>query len=331
MYPLKLEVHVRAYHKVGPYGDILESFPARKVKVFSWALVSGNAIETKEFNAIVLSTIERLQIIAPVGTFRRPANGETLESVLIEGQIWALTDTEEKHEANPWWSPGLSVFWFDREVADYDPPLPGGEDEEPEEPEEVPEAYKFNPYATSGHALYDQGVGGGGPYGGGTNFKVGDTYNPYNDQGGPYGAGSPFHGEGGGPYGEEWPAGQSAEARNAYQTTLGNVGEEPEEPTDPADPEEVAPEDIPAYQYNPYADEDNTKYDQGAGGPYGGTNFFVGDNYNPYADQRSPFYKLGAGDGDPYGWPMIPPGTEWPAGQSAEARNAYQTTLGNVG
>lgn len=232
MYPLKFEIHVREYHEVGPYGNILESFPARKVKVFSWALVSGNAIETKEFNAIVLSTIERLQIIAPPGTFRRPANGETLESVLIDGQIWALTDTEEKHEANPWWSPGLSVFWFDREVADYDPPLPGGE--EPTDPEE------------------------------------------------------------------------------------------PEEPTDP----EEVPE---AYKYNPYADEDNSKYDQGAGGPYGGTNFFVGDNYNPYADQRSPFYKLGAGDGDPYGWPIISPGTEWPEGQSAEARNAYQTTLGNVG
>lgn len=236
MYPLKFEVHVREYHSVGPYGNILESFPARKARVFSWALVSGNSVETKEQNAIVLRTTERLQVIAPPGTFRRPATGETIESILLEGQIWALTDTEEKHEANPWWSPGLSVFWFDREVADYDPPLPGGD-------------------------------------------------------------------------------------------------EEPEEPTDPVDPEEVAPEDIPAYQYNPYADSDNPKYEQGSGGPYGGTNFDVGDQYNPYADQHSPFYGLGAGEGDPYGDPSgpIPAGIEWPEGQSAEARNAYQTTLGNVG
>lgn len=231
MYPLKFEVHVREYHRVGPYGNILETFPARKVNVFSWALVSGNSVETKEHNAIVLRTTERLQIIAPPGTFRRPTAGEVLESVEIEGQVWALTDTEEKHDANPWWSPGLSVFWFDRETADYQPPLPGGPD--------------------------------------------------------------------------------------------------PEEPTDPEEPEEV-PE---AYKYNPYADGDNPKYDQGAGGPYGGTNFFVGDKYNPYADKRSPFYTLGAGaavDNGPYEAPT-PAGIEWPEGQSAEARNAYQTTLGNVG
>lgn len=234
MWPLEFEIDVKAYQRVGQYGTILESFPARKVRVFSWALVSGNSVEVKEQNAIILRTTERLQIIAPPGTFRKPAAGETLEVAVIDGQDWTLTDTEEKHEANPWWSPGLSIYWFDRDVADYEPPFDG------------------------------PGPGDGDP------------------------------GDG--------------------------------DPVDPADPEEV-----PAYAYNPYADEDNPKYDQGAGGPYGGTNFFANDEYNPYADQHSPFYEQGAGEGDPYGYPAIPAGLEWPAGQSAEARNAYQATLGNVG
>lgn len=220
MYPLKFEIDVKAYSTKGHMGDVIETFPARKVRAFSWALVSGNAVEVKEFGNIVLRTTERLQIIAPPGTFRRPAAGEVLEVVVIEGQEWTLTDTEEKHESNPWWSPGLSVYWFDREVGDYTPAHP----EDPEEPaEDVPEAYKFNPYATAGNALYDQGAGGG-PYGGGQNFKENDDYNPYNDPGGTYGDPSPFHGQGTGPYGDMWAAGQSAEARNAYQESLGNVG-----------------------------------------------------------------------------------------------------------
>lgn len=223
MYPLQFEIDVKAYSTLGEYGTVLETFPARKVRVFSWALVSGNSVEVKEDNAVVLRTTERLQIIAPPGTFRKPAAGETLEVVVIDGQEWTITDTEEKHEANPWWSPGLSVFWFDREVADYVPPGPGDPDEpiDPDNPDTVPEAYKFNPYATAGNALYDQGAGG--PYGG-QNFPEGDDYNPYNDEGGAYGDPSPFHGQGGGPFGTEWPEGQSAEARNAYQATLGNVG-----------------------------------------------------------------------------------------------------------
>lgn len=234
MWPLQFELDVKAYHRVGPYGNVLETFPARKARVFSWALVSGNSFEVKEHNAIVLITNERLQVIAPPETFRRPVSGETLEVVVINGQDWTLTDTEEKHDANPWWTPGLSIYWFDREVADYAPPLPGG---------------------------------GGG-----------DPVDP-----------------------------------------------------DPGDGDPVDPEEVPAYAYNPYADPDNPKYEQGAGGPYGGPNFEVGDQYNPYADKNSPFYGQGAGEGDPYGYPAIAPGTDWPAGQSAEARNAYQATLGNVG
>lgn len=223
MYPLQYEIDVKAYSTTGHMGDIIETFPARKVRVFSWALVSGNSAEIKQDGIITLQTTERLQVIAPPGTFRKPASGEVLEVVVIEDQEWTLTDTEEKHEANPWWSPGLSVYWFDRDVSDYVPGLPGDPDEpiDPEDPDSVPEAYKFNPYATSGNALYDQGVGS--PYGG-QNFPENDDYNPYNDEGGAYGEPSPFHGKGGGPYGTEWPDGQSAEARNAYQESLGNVG-----------------------------------------------------------------------------------------------------------
>lgn len=221
MYPLKYEIEVMPYTVGGgPYGHG-ELMPGRTVRVFSWAVVAGNSVETKEGNAIYLRTTERLQVIAPAGSFRTPAPNESLEQVEVKGSKWTLTGTEETHDNGPWWTPNMSVYTFENEVGDYlTPPNVDPEDE----PGDVPEAYKFNPYATSGHTLYDQGAGSGGPYGGGTNFKVGDTYNPYNDEGGPYGDGSPFHGQGGGPYGEEWPVGQSAEARNAYQDSLGNVG-----------------------------------------------------------------------------------------------------------
>lgn len=216
MYPLQYEIDVLPYTvSGGPYGGG-ETMPGRAVSVFSWAVVAGNSIETREGGTIYLRTTERLQVIAPAGTFRTPAPNESLEQLEVKGETWTLTGTEETHDNGPWWSPGMAVYTFEREVGDYLPTPEPGDGEDPA-PDEVPEAYKFNPYATPGHALYEQGAGGG-PYGGGTNFFVGDTYNPYSD------AGSPFHGQGGGPFGDEWPAGQSAEARNEYQETLGNVG-----------------------------------------------------------------------------------------------------------
>lgn len=217
MYPLQYEIDVLPYTvNAGEYGSG-ETMPGRTVRVFSWAVIAGNSIETKEGNAIILSTTERLQVIAPAGTFRTPTADESLEQVEVKGEKWTLTGTEETHDNGPWWSPGMSVYTFEREVGDYVLPP-----KNPTDPDDVPEAYKFNPYATPGNALYGQGVGG--PYGG-ENFPEDDDYNPYNDAGGAYGDPSPFHGQGGGPYGTDWPDDQSAEARNAYQASLGNVGE----------------------------------------------------------------------------------------------------------
>lgn len=220
MYPLQYEIDVMPYTvNAGQYGSG-DTMPGRKVRVFSWAVIAGNNIETKEGNAIILSTTERLQIIAPGDTFRTPTPNESLEQVRVKGEKWTLTGTEETHDNGPWWSPGLSVYTFEREVGDYITP-PGNDDEDEPAPgdSEVPEAYKYNPYADTNSSYYGQGVGSMGH-----NFPVDDTYNPYNDDGGPYGDPSPFNGQGGGPFGEEWPEGQSAEARNAYQESLGNVG-----------------------------------------------------------------------------------------------------------
>lgn len=220
MYPLQYEIDVMPYTvEGGQYGDG-EVMPGRTVRVFSWAVIAGNSVETKEGTAIYLRTTERLQVIAPAGTFRTPTPNESLEQVEVKGENWTLTGTEETYDNGPWWTPNMAVYTFEREVGDYLTPPDIDPEDVPGEGE-VPEAYKFNPYATAGNALYDQGAGG--PYGG-QNFPEGDDYNPYNDEGGPYGDPSPFHGQGGGPYGTEWPVGQSAEARNAYQATLGNVG-----------------------------------------------------------------------------------------------------------
>lgn len=218
MYPLQYDIDVMPYTvDAGQYGSG-ETMPGRTVRVFSWAVIAGNSVETKEGNAIYLRTTERLQVIAPAGTFRTPTPNESLEQVEVKGEKWTLTGTEETHDNGPWWTPNMAVYTFEREVGDYVTP-PGVDPEDVPGEDDVPEAYKYNPYSDTNSSLYGTGVG---PMG--HNFPENDDYNPYNDDGGPYGDPSPFHGQGGAPYGDTWPAGQSAEARNAYQATLGNVG-----------------------------------------------------------------------------------------------------------
>lgn len=220
MYPLQYEIDVMPYTvNAGQYGSG-ETMPGRTVRVFSWAVIAGNSIETKEGNAIYLRTTERLQVIAPADTFRTPTPNESLEQVKVKGEKWTLTGTEETHDNGPWWTPNMAVYTFEREVGDYvTPPDVDPEDVpgDPADPEDIP-AYAYNPYADPDNPKHEKGAGGG-PYGGGTNFPVGDDYNPYAD------THSPFHGQGADLYGEWWPVGQSAEARNAYQESLGNVGE----------------------------------------------------------------------------------------------------------
>lgn len=218
MYPLQFEINVLPYGTdYDHYGNPGKIEPARVERVFSWAIVAGSEVQTKEGGNVILDTIETCEIIAPTGTFRTPSEDESLEEITIKGETWVLKGTEETYDNGPWWSPGMSTYRFQRKVGDYWPGPGGGSDPDPEEPE-VPEAYKFNPYATVNNSLHGKGTGENGD-----KFPVDSNYNPYNDEGGPYSDPSPFHGQGSGAYGDEWPSGQSASARNDYQASIGNV------------------------------------------------------------------------------------------------------------
>lgn len=92
--------------------------PRERVKVFSYAVINGNTAETSTLHsAPFLATVERLQIIAPAGLFPL-LWGDTGTTVLLdtlEG-VWVRVDAEENYDNNPYWSPGLSVYYFERET-----------------------------------------------------------------------------------------------------------------------------------------------------------------------------------------------------------------------
>lgn len=76
------------------------------VPVFAWAVIRS-AEETATDGARWID--ERLQVIAPPESF-------TPETVLIlpDGSEWGLDGNPEDPNHNPWWSPGLAIFYAQR-------------------------------------------------------------------------------------------------------------------------------------------------------------------------------------------------------------------------
>lgn len=97
---------------------IIEREPSDRVRVFSYAVINGNTVETSTlYSAPFLATVERLQIIAPAGLFPL-LWGDTGTTVKLDnlGENWVRVDAEENYDNNPYWSPGLSVYYFERET-----------------------------------------------------------------------------------------------------------------------------------------------------------------------------------------------------------------------
>lgn len=99
-------------------GIIFDREPRERVKVFSYAVINGNTAETSTLQSMpFLNTVERLQIIAPAGLFPL-LWGDTATTVLLDNLDgnWVRVDAEENYDNNPYWSPGLSVYYFERET-----------------------------------------------------------------------------------------------------------------------------------------------------------------------------------------------------------------------
>lgn len=88
------------------------------VAVFAYAVTNGSTVEQSggQLHTPYLQFTERLQVIAPPGSFDL-MRGEGRTRILIptEPEEWVRVDAEQNWDANPFWSPGLSVFWFVRE------------------------------------------------------------------------------------------------------------------------------------------------------------------------------------------------------------------------
>lgn len=121
-YPLRLTIRRRGPrkrvsdaqgHRPGPHG------PSEDVPVFAYAVINGNTNmqSATQYDARLFVTVERLQVIAPPDTFPLlyddyPTVVETTEgAATIE---WERVDAEENYDNNPFWAPGLSVFYFER-------------------------------------------------------------------------------------------------------------------------------------------------------------------------------------------------------------------------
>lgn len=124
-YPLKFTIRRRGPRKTvsagtgqgypGPHG------PAEEVPVFAYAVINGTTAtqSATRYDATLFTTVERLQVIAPPNTFPLlyddyPAVVETTEGT--KTVAWTRVDAEENYDNNPFWAPGLSVFYFERET-----------------------------------------------------------------------------------------------------------------------------------------------------------------------------------------------------------------------
>lgn len=194
-------------------------------KVVAWTVVSTAASSPHPSDNPYWGdpgdVVETLQVVAPVGLFAIPAGAQWRPVVWANGRPWTMVGTELLAENNPFWSPGLAVtvwrhdsdetypeFVFPEGVDPGDPtdPTDPTDPGTPFDPENAPESYKYNPYDDYGNnPLNGQGTG---PYG--TIPPANSPYNPYADEH------SPFYGQGGGAYGNDWPEGESNADWNAY-------------------------------------------------------------------------------------------------------------------
>lgn len=124
-YPLRFTIRRRGprekivtqtgHTTTGPHG------PSEDVPVFAYAVINGTTAmqSATQYDATLFTTVERLQVIAPPNTFPLlyddyPAVVETKEGTTTVA--WERVDAEENYDNNPFWSPGLSVFYFERET-----------------------------------------------------------------------------------------------------------------------------------------------------------------------------------------------------------------------
>lgn len=118
-YPLRFTIR-----RLGPRTGISSEAPhgpAEDVPVFAYAVINGTTSRQSatQYDATLFTTVERLQVIAPPDSFPlhwhdHPAVVETKEGTTTVA--WERVDAEENYDNNPFWAPGLSVFYFERET-----------------------------------------------------------------------------------------------------------------------------------------------------------------------------------------------------------------------
>ena len=111
--PLELTVQVKKPgEKVeNPLTGNLTTLPGQVVEqpVFAWSVVQSvektATAATREAGGGAW-LLERLEIIGPPGVI---TNADTV--ILPDGTQWALQGNAEDHNNNPWWSPGLVIYY----------------------------------------------------------------------------------------------------------------------------------------------------------------------------------------------------------------------------
>lgn len=123
-WPLKFQVTLLGEATIGfdSTGTMyVERGEPETIKVFSHAVVNGTTSQQSPGlqQAPYLQTVERLQVIAPPGLF--PIKYGDLPGTVNRypgDENWMRVDAEENVDANPYYSPGLSIYYFERETAE---------------------------------------------------------------------------------------------------------------------------------------------------------------------------------------------------------------------